>query len=864
MNLDDLPDHEIERLYEAGCVSDDEIMELAQARLSPDELAILDGIAYGIAKILHTPINDLVADASAHRAAIGASPDHLSHLDQIVALHENFWGAQAQQHPTHAMREFLRHHWDTWLTAWWTTRTYLDTDQGLKMLRSLLARGQRMGIEVPGVVIEPTAADLRAAVVHEASQGLSALRALAAHEGLPLPDLGLKVSGAASSAYNPRMMSAHAGLDHGGADTIARYRNVALHAVMGAQHDNPSPAYGYLRIGQGQHIYLFPAIHDAQTWFEQRDHAGGFDYVAVFDAANLSGPVAEDLGAESSPQVGCDPTQVGHWFLPLALGLPLGAAGGYAYRGWRENSPGKIVPWISGDYTPWGAHIIGAENSDVARRRVWPRTKALIQSVIREVHAAEADPSMSHLTDWSPTAYVWSLESVGGSHVAPFASHEEALAYMRERMQGDHVALALFDKASPHWPNPVNWTKSDDPAHEPVIAEQIARYYPVHTAGVGSYPWYSIVGAAIDVLRRQAKIAADGLPARVIGVARDEGNRWQLKQFHSVDDADDWFGHVTRDLARFTYAAYFDKDDVLYPDPLNEKIGAARTPVISGVFLGADPGSSDIRSPTEVRSPTSTSTEVRSPTSTSTEVRSPTSTSTEVRSPTSTSTDAYTQGNVTVTGGAGNGATVVHIHAPHPDQPVRADYESNLERSRGSAWRAERQMGATNAPRPDMPMPAIVDATNAPRATSPIPDMMHATDAPRAESPIPDMMHALSGDPTVGAWHSIVGGGPWNTIVGTAINVLRRQAQVAAEEMPGRVIGVVRHGDNRWKLKTFRDADTADSWFAHVTREPARFTYAAYFDKDDVMFPHPLNESIGAARAPGTPGSPIPRVVAEG
>ena len=49
-------------------------------------------------------------------------------------------------------------------------------------------------------------------------------------------------------------------------------------------------------------------------------------------------------------------------------------------------------------------------------------------------------------------------------------------------------------------------------------------------------------------------------------------------------------------------------------------------------------------------------------TSGNSEVHSPTST--EVRSPTrtATSTDAYTAGNVTVTGGAGRGATSVHIH----------------------------------------------------------------------------------------------------------------------------------------------------------------------------------------------------------
>ena len=68
-----------------------------------------------------------------------------------------------------------------------------------------------------------------------------------------------------------------------------------------------------------------------------------------------------------------------------------------------------------------------------------------------------------------------------------------------------------------------------------------------------------------------------------------------------------------------------------------------------GSTSGASSGDSDVRSPT--------STDVRSPTSTRTEVRSPTSTET--------STDAYTSGNVTVTGGAGDGAnTTVHIHVP--------------------------------------------------------------------------------------------------------------------------------------------------------------------------------------------------------
>ena len=70
-----------------------------------------------------------------------------------------------------------------------------------------------------------------------------------------------------------------------------------------------------------------------------------------------------------------------------------------------------------------------------------------------------------------------------------------------------------------------------------------------------------------------------------------------------------------------------------------------------------------------------TSTEVRSPTSTSTEVRSPTETST------STSTDAYTAGNVTVTGGAGAGATTVRIHQQKVPESAKGS-----QRSQRAPW----------------------------------------------------------------------------------------------------------------------------------------------------------------------------------
>ena len=158
--------------------------------------------------------------------------------------------------------------------------------------------------------------------------------------------------------------------------------------------------------------------------------------------------------------------------------------------------------------------------------------------------------------------------------------------------------------------------------------------------------------------------------------------------------------------------------------------------------------STEVRSPTststEVRSPTSTSTEVRSPTSTSTEVRSPTSTSTEVRSPTSTSTDAYTQGNVTVTGGAGAGPTTVYIGIPPEQLRTRADSTANKERSKGSARRMEHMIDETSAARVPAVMPALMDATSASRPKLLMPAIMKATSGPRVPGVMPTMMIATS------------------------------------------------------------------------------------------------------------------------
>lgn len=62
---------EAERLYDTGVLSEDRVLHLSQALLSPEDSARINALAYGIAKILNTPIDQLAAEAEAYRAARG-------------------------------------------------------------------------------------------------------------------------------------------------------------------------------------------------------------------------------------------------------------------------------------------------------------------------------------------------------------------------------------------------------------------------------------------------------------------------------------------------------------------------------------------------------------------------------------------------------------------------------------------------------------------------------------------------------------------------------------------------------------------------------------------------------------------------
>ena len=102
-----------------------------------------------------------------------------------------------------------------------------------------------------------------------------------------------------------------------------------------------------------------------------------------------------------------------------------------------------------------------------------------------------------------------------------------------------------------------------------------------------------------------------------------------------------------------------------------------------------------------------------------------------------------------------------------------------------------------------------------------------------------------------------------DTVVGAAIDNVRRRAQQLANKRAGDVIGVIHTSkDGLWHTLAFRSSDDADDWLGTATTNPALYTYAAYFDKEDFQWPHPVNEKVGGARPTSRRGSPGRRAIA--
>ena len=293
------------------------------------------------------------------------------------------------------------------------------------------------------------------------------------------------------------------------------------------------------------------------------DYDEGYGYAV--GCPPVGGPWLDFVGQDYGYAIGCPPPVGGPWL--DFVGQDYGQDDYYA---------GDDVDGYS----------VGAQD-DAARRREWPQTKALIQSAIDDVtreaanHPAEAyvwvldAPASSPYAGRAPGSVVM-LE--GTTNVVPFSSQGEALNYLREVAQTRPVALAMFERSSQHWPNPVAWRKSSEPEHAAVIAQRVANQTPPQASGayVGADTG---VDSAVNEVRSRARQLAERRAGTVIGVIHtSKDGLWHVLAFRSANDADDWLNTATQDQNAYTYAAYFDKEGESWPAPYIEKIGGFRAP----------------------------------------------------------------------------------------------------------------------------------------------------------------------------------------------------------------------------------------------------------------------------------------------
>ena len=80
--LDQIGD-EAERLYNAGALSNNQVTQLTEAVLDERDFALIDGIAYGLAKLISTPLGQLADEAGVRRVSSSwMSPDE---IEQTIA-----------------------------------------------------------------------------------------------------------------------------------------------------------------------------------------------------------------------------------------------------------------------------------------------------------------------------------------------------------------------------------------------------------------------------------------------------------------------------------------------------------------------------------------------------------------------------------------------------------------------------------------------------------------------------------------------------------------------------------------------------------------------------------------------------------
>jgi hypothetical protein len=89
-------------------------------------------------------------------------------------------------------------------------------------------------------------------------------------------------------------------------------------------------------------------------------------------------------------------------------------------------------------------------------------------------------------------------------------------------------------------------------------------------------------------LRARAVALAQGSPAQVVGVVETVDGQWSAAAFATSDEADDWYGGWLGIPHAFLYVAYFDKS-ASWPYPENEQVARGAAARSAGTAVGVGP-----------------------------------------------------------------------------------------------------------------------------------------------------------------------------------------------------------------------------------------------------------------------------------
>jgi hypothetical protein len=203
--------------------------------------------------------------------------------------------------------------------------------------------------------------------------------------------------------------------------------------------------------------------------------------------------------------------------------------------------------WVRTHYKP-GQRLDMHDPVDQQMARVWMQIYGQVKGYRdRTTKAAAAVHHQTH------APYVFVAETPQG-YVAPasFPRREEAEAQYQAAtaMPQQYTYIALFDFAG-----------------GPLLMRE------------------QFLGRGPEVmLREHARDHARQTSACVVGVALDQAGHWYTPPFENAAAALTWLNRVRGQPGAFVYAAYFDKDDARWPEPLGEALGHHAPPIPGGGY----------------------------------------------------------------------------------------------------------------------------------------------------------------------------------------------------------------------------------------------------------------------------------------